>query len=430
MNKIIDQKLKKYVFVVFGIVVALYSFLNLKINIYSENSNIVSGIILLLVTLIMMIKNKNNKILFILFLQFFYFNYSIVIGRYIYKIGTTSLNRIRDVNTMGISINCLLLFISFVYILLAIFKKKESGSKKKISMCYEGKANTMLIGSFSIISLILIFFLGFERVSNGRGASSTIYEYSIIIFILSFYYLKRNKCFNRIMIALLILFSLQGLAYGERDTALQLIIIFYFYFLADSFSLKRTLVFFLLGIFVLNYIGIVRGSTLSVDMLFSSISSTFSNLFVLDTATHSYFASLVFVKVKNFVSFDVQINLFINFLKSVFLGGSIVNNFNLSIFTQNFISHGGGGWLPFYFYFWLGSIGIIVSSFIVGLHIKNVSNYTNKNKKDILKLLSIYFVSTTPRWYLYSPSALIRGVLIFFGFYFIFYLVRIVSKTN
>ena len=70
------------------------------------------------------------------------------------------------------------------------------------------------------------------------------------------------------------------------------------------------------------------------------------------------------------------------------------------------------GVLPYYFYFYFGWIGVIIIAIYVSRFISMCDNLNNENNYGLKKCISVYFLISVPRWYLYSSSPLTRGVIL------------------
>ena len=111
------------------------------------------------------------------------------------------------------------------------------------------------------------------------------------------------------------------------------------------------------------------------------------------------------------LSDQVRFDNFLIFIKTLLLGSGD-NSTNLSVMSSNYISHNGGGILPFYFYFYLGFVGVFFSSVLLSLYLNRFLFVSDKTG-GLTKCLLILIVCTSFRWYLYSPLMLLRGAFFF-----------------
>ena len=152
----------------------------------------------------------------------------------------------------------------------------------------------------------------------------------------------------------------------------------------------------------------------------SVVIKTFSDRkFSLDTAISSYWTGLTYIEISNIIPFSQRILNFIEYITIYAIKGTSSSYVQLYDFSRRYYVHYYGGYISSYFYYWFGWSGI----FIIGLYIgklMNLAGRLNKDFSDFSKLLTVYFISTLPRWYLYYPVTLFRGMLIFIVFYFVF----------
>jgi len=66
--------------------------------------------------------------------------------------------------------------------------------------------------------------------------------------------------------------------------------------------------------------------------------------------------------------------------------------------------------MPFYFYFYLGSFGVLVAASLVAFYL-NIIIGLDDLSSGFKKCLVIWVSSTVFRWYLYTPIGLLRGVI-------------------
>ena len=261
-------------------------------------------------------------------------------------------------------------------------------------------------------ALVLIFVWGFAAPSevNGRGEGAPAYEYSIILFILCFYYCGKSKLYIALTAFLMLLYTLQEFIYGGRVTGIQQVICLFLCLFCDKISIKKTLPFLFVMYLLLTLIGQFRGAlSLSFDIIKSAVESISDSMFVLDTAYSACHTSMTYIDVAQQLSWSERLCLFWQWCKSIVLGSS-VPDFNLSSYTRQFHMHYGGGILPFYFYFYLGLPGVVLITVHLFFLFKIIRNTSSKSS-GYLKCLSIYLTTGAVRWYLYSPSGLFRGLL-------------------
>ena len=175
-------------------------------------------------------------------------------------------------------------------------------------------------------------------------------------------------------------------------------------------------------------IGSQRGGfSLSLSGMADAISSIFKEGASLDTAYSAYYTSLSFIKTEELLGFGERFLMFLKFCLSMIVGGSKVPGSNLSEYTRQYFVHYYGGVLPFYGHFYLGFAGVIAFGVIVALYM-NLILKNKKRKNGVGACVSAYVIATVPRWYLYSPSSLIRGVALLAAVYFFTYFADSILK--
>ena len=66
--------------------------------------------------------------------------------------------------------------------------------------------------------------------------------------------------------------------------------------------------------------------------------------------------------------------------------------------------------MPTHFFFWLGWIGVVIIACIVVCVLNRIGSH---GSSDLLVLITIAITVYSPRWYLYSPLAFVRGPFVF-----------------
>lgn len=272
----------------------------------------------------------------------------------------------------------------------------------------------MLIFCGGLLFLVLTFFYGFEKPeeTGDRGAPSSIYEYSIIVFIFSYYYSKYRWQFALLSLVLF-LFCAQNIIYGGRVTALQLMVVFFLCIIKPNYKIKKYIPYIVLAFIVFTAVGSLRGEILMGGNIFTvAIDKVISTKLALDTSYSAFYCSLTFLKVLHRIDVYEHLYLIKQYI-CYLLFGSGVKDSNLSEYTFNYYEHTYGGVLPFYAYFYLfGYFGVL----LLNLYIKKIFKLAFSGN-NFSKCFCLYFVATTPRWFLYSPSPITRGLMFFFIIY-------------
>ena len=355
------------------------------------------------------IKVRKNWLLLIIFSFIFYCNYSICIADYLWPIENDYLTSLRFDDSAIVSINILLVF----NLALTLFVEL-SGNNKKIekSLYFDSPSNSVIVFG-AILVLVFIFIFGFSRpnIAGQRGNPSAYFEYSLIIFIVAFYY-AGTKFENLVLVFLAIMYILTNVIYGVRITALQLVFCLFLIFLSYKVSLYKILPYVLVMILVFYSIGIFRANfDFSIEGFKKTIDVMLNRKFVSDTAYSSFFTSQTFVKVADDMSFFERLPVSMKSILLNIFGGSLIEGGNLAEYTRTYYMHYYGGILPFFGWFYAKWIGVLAFAIYVIFLLNIIVN--NYEKSGFRACAAIYIVSSVPRWYLYSPLQLIRGLLLF-----------------
>jgi len=376
----------------------------------------VSYLYILMANIYMVLCSRRNFLLFILAFIVFFCNYSIIFANFTDKIDDIYTIPLSSESFMS-SINILTLFNLFLFICVK-WDKILLGFENNVFVNSREKDSIILYVLYAL--LIPIFFLGFTNpeVEGQRGNQSAAYEYSAILFMLFFYYSGNQKWHLRAGVLLVCAFSLQSFVFGGRIEGIQFILVTYVMLFMHRISMPKVMIAMGVMFFLMSVVGVVRGELLygNVDFL-SIVTSLVNGGFSLDTAYSAYYTSESFVYVLD--KFTIQEILIFGgeFLKSIFVGAN--PDMLLTSISNEYVQHYGGGLTPFYFYFYLGVFGVLIAACLVAFYINIVINLKEQSS-GYLKCLSVWIVSTTFRWYLYTPIGLLRGVLLLTIAYYAF----------
>ena len=386
--------------------------------------SIVVAVFLLICNIYAIFKSRNNLYLLFIFVFILYCNFSICFSSYIMYIDNFyTTYYMSDISSIAMGV--LALFNSLILLLLPLKKMARAKHYRLI----DNNKYSLISCVILLFLLLCIFIFGYTRTSSGaRGVPSTLYEYSIILFILLFYYSGKNKTIILLATFLLGLFVFNDFVYGGRITGLQLLLVLFFSLFINKIKKRFLLLFAVIGVLLLVLIGASReGVGLSIETINYTLSELSARHFTLDTSYAAYHASLVFVDVASVTSTSKKIGMLFKFFASIIVGPRNIPDSNVSTYTQSISFHGGGGLLPFYGFYYLGIIGVTIIALYVFFLIKT---FNKKSKNKFIKCLAVYFVATLPRWYLYSPLDLFRGFLIFACIYGAIFIVYSVTKPR
>ena len=383
-----------------------------------QQSKVVS-IFLLFLSVVLVIWSRSNYLLVIMFSIMAYCNYSVVVSDYLSLQRNTIFTMYAGTYICNKAIYILLLFTCVLGLLLSITYKNDVYNIQIDSEIFKspefGKnSQIVVIGIDIILIFILIFAFGRPTQLGDRGTPSTIYEYSIILFILSFFWGAKNKKITNITMIILLLFALQNFVYGGRITGLQLLIVAYVMVIESKIKIKKALPLIVAVFLVLSIIGVARGNLLTGNFRVSEIVNGLKQQkFALDTAYSAYHTSLTFIFAEEHTHWETRIGIFMGFLKSIILGKYNTVDSNVASYTAQFYRHYGGGVLPYYFEFYLGTVGVCLIAIYLSVIIKKLRCVCG-NSRGYVKCLCVYVVASSFRWYLYSPIQITRGVLLLF----------------
>lgn len=374
--------------------------------VFSESLSILGASVLILISVLQVIKVRKNLRLLIVFFCIAYSNYSIAYFIYFTNSNGNLFWSYAQTSASMIGLICLLVFNYLLYLFLPA---KIEETKKENKFIKDDNFNIIIsIGVILVLIFILIFAFGRPQIQGERGEPTALYEYSILFFLIGFYYCGNNRWVRYLLICILLLFILQNFVFGGRITGLQLILLL----LMTNFEFIKKRYLIILGgglSIILVGIGIMRADfQLSLASLKTILLELFSTGGVLDTAYSAYHTSLTFVLYKDMINNQTW-ELFLNFLLSMLLGGSQVPNSNLAEITHQYYTHYYGGVLPLFGWFYLGFLGVVLIACLVAFYVRKSFL---KCTTGLRQCISIYLACSVFRWYLYSPSNLIRGVML------------------
>ena len=367
-------------------------------------NNVFLALLTLLVSILFLNKVKKNVGLFIIGLFIAYVNYSIFIGEFLFfDTLTTPFVALKTPNNYGIAIKSMLIFIWTLFCFL--------NEIKTLTLVFKFDLSIFII---SVLVLIYILIFGINRVSleNYEVAITPLYEYSKLIFIVGFIFTGDKKFLKLILSFVAILFMIQDVYYGGRITTIQIGIIVALMMFYEKINYKHILLFFIVGIFGLEIINVYRYQFDPSQINIEIFETILSKYFIFDTATFAYYSSISHIEVAHMLSSSERFFWFLQFLLSMIELNT--QNIDISVFISNqYYLNYGGGLITSWFYFWLGYLGVIGISLFVVYVITLTLDRINLFSTMIILLI----VSTSPRWYLYSPNHLIRGIFLMILFY-------------
>ena len=375
-------------------------------------STSIKALFVILFSVISIYKAKQSRPLLIITAFIAYSNYSICLYTYLFdneSLYTTYVNT--PIAETGINI----LFFFTIGLMISVPNTNVQKANSSIFEIRKEDQNPLIVFA-GLAACIFVYLTQFHQgVSGERGSYSSYFEYLSIVLICIFYFSGGNRKLLSIIVSMSAFLSLMVLFNGGRAAGIEIFfILFLFMFNKKSISLPYTILFsvLLLTCFV---IGRVRGNLLNESFLDTTIEVLMENpFFTMDTAYSAYHTSLSFLDVLETTPPQEMFYLRLQYFKYIFLGSSVPDS-NLSVYTSQIVAHSFGGVLPFYFYFYFGYCGIIVCL----LYLRTLFLLFNSDFQDniIMRIMLAYFSISVLRWYLYSPSPIIRAffIILIFG---------------
>lgn len=382
------------------------------------------GVVLSVATLVQfgycLVAVRGNRLLLLIYGVMTYAAYSIGYANYLNPITTTMFTSLSGTPHALVAMQMLLLFSSVMVLFLPQRVEPYGIGDDAFA---GGRGNAVIVYVLvAVLALILVYGFGRpEEIGGDRGSPSPLYEYSVIFFIVAFYMAGRQRWLRLLVLGMLLLFAAQNLVYGGRVTALQLLIVAFFC-LANGRTSNRVLAVggVLLLVFFLGFGGIRTAIWESgLVAVLQSFMETLSKGLAWDSAYSSWHTSVTFVAYDELVGCDQHAYYLRQWIASIFLGGSAVPDSGLAVLTRAYFPHYYGGVLPVFIWFYLGPLGTAAIAAYVSLFAKQIASlHSAYEPEGVLeksaRLCLLYVVATTPRWFLYSPSQITRGLLLCF----------------
>lgn len=371
-----------------------------------------AAVLVLVLNVILAKKTSKNLQLYFISVFMLYSNASVIFSKYLGE-GTSTLrliyNQVKYQDTMSIGIYSILIFTTVILLVLNPIEKNKTNIYIP-SINIKTSNNLSYIFSAGIV-LIIIGYLKFHLF--GR----TIYEYALLIFVFGFYFSNKNILSEIILLVFLFISLCINMYEGGRIITLQPLLAYLFLRYSEKISVKLFNIVLILGIILFTFAGIYGdyvqfGLDFSNVTLSSIMNTVMDRKFTLDTSISSYWTGLTYIEIANNYSVFYRLSNFFSYLVIYTIFGTKSGYTQLYDLSRQYYTHYYGGYITSYFYFWLGWLGVIIIGLVIGLLFNYVSS-AQKGSSDFKKLFSVYFTASFLRWYLYYPTALVRGVFIF-----------------
>lgn len=350
---------------------------------------------------------RNNIVLFIIFAIICYANYSAcLMNTNPPYYGYETLYSNDSLSILGMSI--LLLFNGALCLILP----HKIINFKLPDILKQGNYKYSLVLTIAIsILLVLIFFTcssGFSSV-GGRADNNSIFEYAYILFIIGFVLSGHSFAQKSILTLVAVLYVAQALVGGNRASVLAVALLLVVVFAGEKLSWFKILPWLAIGIVAMQALGYYRsGDDFFLFKIGEALDTTVENGLNWDTASYAFHQSIAFLRLDEIISVDEKMYLLGQWITSWLFGSALIPDSSLTVYCQQLFPGMGGGFLPLYFYFYLGIPGVIISALIIGYWIRAINNFA-VGQSSVKNILALGVAVTFCRWYLYSPSPLTTG---------------------
>lgn len=285
------------------------------------------------------------------------------------------------------------------------------------------KNNNFLFYLFYLICVLVMLngMSGENLFESGQYSSdlvvkSSLYEYFILFYLISFYYSSRKGFHIFLLISIYIIYCFKTLLYGGRIEIVQIsIMLFLIYTVNNKIVVsKLKILAFLIFFYYFNVIvsnirnnpeNILNKEYVEVLNPISFINSGNKVIYSNEGEVFQSSSRLIGMADTGVLSLENRFVSLITFSISAFVPSNLLPPAaNLISYKQDEITSGGGGLISAYFYVWFGWFGPLIISYFL-IFILNKIQYSNN---DLFKLYGIMILSTFPRWYSYNPIILFK----------------------
>ena len=378
-----------------------------------------SSIFVLIINLIYLIKFRNRIPIFLIFI-YILFHTKIFIDFFLFKKQISFWTDFQYDKYMAPVLLSHLLFL-FTLGTFLDFKKKIINNFNHLITEDKNLYIIILLSSF----YFLFFGLSGDNIftsgtyNTGNVNKSSLHEYFILFYIVSFFFIPNKLTYKIIQFSLLLFYIFKTFLYGARIEAIEIILVFinFYYILLNKINTKYIYFLILFGIYLMLLISNIRDNP---SKLFSDNYSELFNISNLldfnsinennstegDVVQSS--ARMVGLIDNGNLNIFQRIYSFFIYLLSPILPNFILPDYsNLSTFLQSKYSSGGGGLISTYFYCWLGYFGPIIIAFILSYFINRFYQFKSKS----FFVYGLVIISTFPRWFSYNPIFIVKFCL-------------------
>ena len=395
------------------IIVVLYKY---KTGFFSNQSVqcTVANIILVELIALFLLNIKHIEISFI-YMSIFYFTYSFIFARYYTRRASLLFAQFETGKLYGIMIVIMLQFITTLFI-WDCFTRKKSNKKSQTNISYYRVEKSNEIIEYLLI-IILASSILIDPLLNMGGK---FYEYSVIFEIIAIYYSNGKKKFLIPIGIISMLLMIYGFYTGIRVGSLPFALAFIFSVFRKKIKPWQMLLGTGVGIVIMTMLGEYGEKRLTGGYTFdfmATFKSLLDNGYSLDTSVFAFLCSCTFISMVGFCPWSRRLYLFSRFLLSQIFGSGISES-KLAFVSRAYYVHYNGGILPYFFYFYLGFGGVLLIGIVVAKYIEAYRYSSDKQAKP-MSLVKLFIIAMIPKWFLYEPLQLFRGVLILLVVYYV-----------
>lgn len=369
-----------------------------------------------------LVRVRRNRLLLFVYGVIAYSCYSICYANYFHRFTDTMYTAVADLSEAYCALVLLLMFVSCLVLFLPKEVKTYGYGAPNLNAIHCNHVIVIVI----CILILLICVYGFARpdsVGGDRGSPSPLYEYSVIPFMLALYLAGDSKGLRGLILCVLFIYAMQNFIYGGRIHAIQAIVAVFFFLFNGKTKTSTLVVLTLVFAALMISLGLVRTAVWSggLPMVLEGLRSRIGTGLAWDTAYSAWYTSITFVRFDGIISQSQHYYYLGQWLLSIPFGGSAVVDSDLQELTRVYYYHNNGGLLPLYVWFHLGLLGVAGFAFLVSFLSSAANRFDPcvfRNSESAVLIAAnfciIYFVITSLRWFLYSPSQITRGIILCF----------------
>lgn len=380
------------------------------------------GVSLIAISIYSIIKVRKNPLLLVLFSLIGFMNISIGYKDFLMLGEGISSWQLEGLRSKPINVfNAKSVLITLAIVNLFVSEKTASLFRGTIS---DYRCSNKAVGYGGAILLWLIFLYSFVAIKENIGQShymvyNPIFEYCLIIYVFTWYYSSNLRTVNISLVLFAVAFFVRFSLIGDRSSVFMLLVMFFLLYFNKRIKLSLMLIILLVGIPFVNFIGIFR--TYGSEDFSTLLRLTISDGYYVDTVSWAYYAGLA---VSSLGSLFKPFQLFVSFVLSWFGIDYGVSDLNDYALNYSELYNNGGGFYSSFFYAYGGYIGVLFGAIVLGVIIRLIM----KAKRKDMIVFKILLVVYSFRWYLYNPSTLFKGCLLYTALVFIF--CSLIGKTR